>query len=453
MTTTKRTYPVSGMTCASCVTSVEKALAAQPGVESVSVNLATNTAQVSWNSDEVNDAQLKAAVKRAGYDLVVTDEADALVTAEREQGLRVHSLERRLLAAIALSVPLVIIGMVYMQAPWSPWVQWLLSTPVLIILGRQFFVNAWKQARHRAANMDTLVALSTGVAYMFSVFNTLNPGFWTARGLMPHVYFEAAAVVITFILLGKYLEERAKAGTSSAIRKLMGLRPGSVLREGADGHVAEVPIAEVDVDDVLVVRPGESIAVDGVVLSGESYVDESMISGEPVPVAKTGGMALLSGTINQRGSLRMKAQRVGAATLLAQIVRAVQQAQGSKAPVQKLVDRIAGVFVPIVIAIALLSAGLWWVLGGEHALTQGLLAMVTVLVIACPCALGLATPTAIMAGMGKGAENGILIKDAESLERARNITAIVLDKTGTITEGKSEVVEAMGLEDAAVANA
>jgi Cu2+-exporting ATPase len=340
-----------------------------------------------------------------------------------------------------------------MHAPWSPWVQWALSTPVVLVFGRQFFIHAWKQAKHRSANMDTLVALSTGVAYVFSVFNTLLPSFWTARGLVPHVYFEAAAVVITFILLGKYLEERAKAGTSGAITKLMGLRPNSVLREGADGHTAEVPIAEVNVDDILLVRPGERIAVDGDVIGGESYVDESMISGEPVPVAKTIGSPVLAGTINQKGSLRMRARKVGAATLLAQIVRAVQEAQGSKAPVQKLVDRIAAVFVPIVMGIAVLSAVVWWVFGGEHAFTQGLLAGVTVLVIACPCALGLATPTAIMAGMGKGAENGILIKDAESLERARSITAIVLDKTGTITEGKPEVVEAVGLEDAAAAAA
>jgi Cu2+-exporting ATPase len=343
--------------------------------------------------------------------------------------------------------------MAFMHAPWSPWVQWALSTPVVLVFGRSFFINAWKQAKHRSANMDTLVALSTGVAYVFSVFNTTYPSFWTSRGLMPHVYFEAAAVVITFILLGKFLEERAKAGTSSAIKKLMGLRPSTVLREGVDGQAKEIPIADVNVDDILVVRPGESIAVDGEVIGGESYVDESMISGEPIPVAKTPGTPLLAGTINQKGSLRMRAQKVGAATLLAQIVRTVQDAQGSKAPVQKLVDRIAGVFVPIVIGIALLSAIVWWIFGGEHAFTQGLLALVTVLVIACPCALGLATPTAIMAGMGKGAENGILIKDAESLERARNITAIVLDKTGTLTEGKPEVVEAMGLEDAEVANA
>jgi len=267
------------------------------------------------------------------------------------------------------------------------------------------------------------------------------------------VYFEAAAVVITFILLGKFLEERAKAGTSSAIKKLMGLRPNTVQRVKADGSTEQVPIAEVDVDDVLLVRPGDSIAVDGEVIEGESYVDESMISGEPVPVAKGQGTSLLAGTINQKGSLRMRAKKVGGATLLAQIVQAVQEAQGSKAPVQQLVDKVAAVFVPIVIGIAILSAIVWWVLGGEHAFTQGLLALVTVLVIACPCALGLATPTAIMAGVGKGAENGILIKDAESLERARKITAIVLDKTGTITEGSPEVVDAVGLDDPEAASA
>ena len=327
-------------------------------------------------------------------------------------------------------------------------VQWVLATPVVFFFGRQFYINAWRQARHRSANMDTLVAISTGVAYLISVFNTMRPEFWLARGLEPHVYFEAAGVIITFILLGRYLEERAKSGTGAAIRKLMGLRPDTVLRETPDGRMLEVPIAEVQVGDILLVRPGESIAVDGEVIDGDSYVDESMISGEPVPVAKLTGAPLLAGTINQKGSLRMRATQVGAATLLARIIRAVQQAQGSKAPVQQLVDRVAAVFVPVVIAIAILSAIVWWVAGGEHAFTQGLLAFITVLVIACPCALGLATPTAIMAGMGKGAGNGILIKDAESLERARNVTAVVLDKTGTITEGKPEVVELVGQEDA-----
>jgi len=449
----KRSYPITGMTCASCVASVEKAIRSTDGVESVAVNLATNTAQVTFHGDRVNDGLLKAAVEVSGYDLLIPEDGKTTEDVEVLQIQRLKALKQKLFASIVLSVPHMVVGMVYMNASWSPWVQWVLATPVVLVFGRQFFINAWKQAKHRSANMDTLVALSTGVAYLFSVFNTLFPSFWTARGLEPHVYFEAAAVVITFILLGKFLEEHAKAGTSSAIKKLMGLRPNTVLRETENGRTEQIAIDQVNVGDTLVVRPGESIAVDGSVIDGESYVDESMISGEPVPVLKNAGGALLAGTINQKGTLRMKAEKVGAATLLAQIVRTVQDAQGSKAPVQKLVDKIAAVFVPVVIGIAVLSALVWWVFGGEHAFTQGLLAMVTVLVIACPCALGLATPTAIMAGMGKGAENGILIKDAESLERARNITAIVLDKTGTITEGKPEVVEAIGLDDANIATA
>ena len=443
----KRTFPVTGMTCASCVASVESMLQATPGVLRAVVNLATNSVLVEYVPGVTDELRMRTAIQSIGYDLVLASETDATADLERIARERMADLKRRLGASVALSIPLMVVGMGFMHAPWSPWVQGLLATPVVLVFGRQFFINAWKQAKHRSANMDTLVALSTGVAYLFSVFNTVWPSFWTSRGLEAHVYFEAAAVVITFILLGKFLEERAKAGTGSAIKKLMGLRPNTVMRDGPDGHPVETPIADVNVDDVLLVRPGESIAVDGVVIGGESYVDESMISGEPVPVLKTEGAPLLAGTINQKGSLRMRAQKVGAATLLAQIVRTVQEAQGSKAPVQKLVDKVAAVFVPVVMGIALLSAVAWWILGGEHAFTQGLLALVTVLVIACPCALGLATPTAIMAGMGKGAGHGILIKDAESLERARNITAIVLDKTGTITEGKPAVIEAIGLDD------
>ncbi len=450
--TLRRTFPVTGMTCASCVSSVESMLLAQPGVLKAAVNLATNSVQVEYVPGVIQERRMRVVIQSIGYDLVLGEEREVAADLESLQRERLATLRWKLGASVALTVPAMVVGMVWEHATWATYVQWAMATPVVLVFGSQFFINAWKQARHRSANMDTLVAIGTGTAYVFSIFNTLNPAFWTARGLMPHVYFEAASSVVTFILLGKLLEERAKAGTSSAIKKLMGLRPSTVLREGADGQPQEVPIADVNVDDVLVVRPGESIAVDGEVIGGESYVDESMISGEPIPVAKTSGTQVLAGTINQKGSLRMRAQKVGAATLLAQIVRTVQDAQGSKAPVQKLVDRIAAVFVPIVIGIAVLSAIAWWVLGGEHAFTQGLLAFVTVLVIACPCALGLATPTAIMAGMGKGAENGILIKDAESLERARKITAIVLDKTGTITEGKPDVVEAMGLEDAAIAS-
>ena len=444
--TVMRTFPVTGMTCASCVNSVQTMLEAQPGVLKAPVNLATNTVLVEYVPGVIDEAKMKGVIQSIGYDLVIEETHDATADLERLQRERMQSLKQRMWASIALSVPLMIIGMFLMHEPWANITMWILATPVVLVFGRSFFINAWKQAKHRSANMDTLVALSTGVAYLFSVFNVLYPSFWTSRGLEPHVYFEVAAVVIAFILLGKYLEERAKAGTSSAIKKLMGLRPNTVLRE-IDGKSEEIPIAQVDVNDILVVRPGESIAVDGEVIGGESYVDESMISGEPVPVIKSIGASLLAGTINQKGSLRMRAKKVGGATLLAQIIKAVQEAQGSKAPVQKLVDKVAGIFVPVVIGIAILSAIAWWTLGGEHAFTHGLMALVTVLVIACPCALGLATPTAIMAGMGKGAENGILIKDAESLERAQKVTAVVLDKTGTITEGKPEVVGTKGLED------
>jgi Cu2+-exporting ATPase len=445
--TVKRTFPVTGMTCASCVNSVQSMLMAQPGVVNAPVNLATNSVLVEYVPGVIDPQKMKEVVQSIGYDIIIEDTTDATADLERLQRERLMDLKRRLIYSAALSIPAMIIGMAFMDAPWVKWVSWALSTPVVLVFGRGFFINAWKQAKHRSANMDTLVALGTGVAYLFSVFNILYPSFWTSRGLEAHVYFEISSMIIAFILLGKYLEERAKAGTSSAIKKLMGLRPNTVLRELADGRTESVAIAAVNVDDVLVVRPGESIAVDGEVVGGESYVDESMISGEPVPVIKTAGATLLAGTINQKGSLRMRAQKVGGATLLAQIVSTVQEAQGSKAPVQKLVDKVAGIFVPVVIVIAIFSAIAWWTLGGEHAFTHGLMAMVTVLVIACPCALGLATPTAIMAGMGKGAENGILIKDAESLERAQKITAIVLDKTGTITEGRPEVVGTEGLED------
>ncbi len=337
--------------------------------------------------------------------------------------------------------------MFFMNMPYANEIMWALSTPVVLVLGRQFFVGAYKQASMGKANMDTLVALSTGIAYAFSVFNTLNPGFWHSRGLHPHVYFEAAAVVIAFILLGKLLEERAKASTSSAIKKLMGLQPNTVIRISADGQETVVPLAEVQVGDVLLVKPGEQVPVDGKVAGGKSYVDESMITGEPVAVAKEPGADVFAGTLNQKGSFRLKASQVGGATLLAQIIRKVQEAQGSKAPVQKLVDKVAGIFVPVVIGIALLAFASWLIWGGDNGLTQGLLALVTVLVIACPCALGLATPTAIMVGMGKGAENGILIKDAESLEKAYRIQALILDKTGTITEGKPAVTSEAWLSE------
>ena len=301
--------------------------------------------------------------------------------------------------------------------------------------------------------MDTLVAVSTGIAYLFSLFNMLFPEFWLARGVTPHVYFEASSVIIAFILLGRLLEERAKGNTSTAIRKLMGLQPKQVTLVAADGSLRECPIADVVPGDVLVVKPGERIAVDGIVSEGASYVDESMLSGEPLAVGKQPGAKVYAGTINQKGSFRFRAEKVGADTMLSHIIRLVQDAQGSKAPVQKLVDRIAAIFVPTIMSLALLSFVLWMLFDPADGFTHGLLAAVTVLIIACPCALGLATPTAIMVGIGKGAELGILIKDAESLEVARRVDAVVLDKTGTLTEGRPVVTDVYarpGYEEARV---
>lgn len=437
--TLKKNFPVTGMTCASCAASVESMLKAQPGVVKAGVNFANSTASIEYIPGVADTGDFKKAIQSVGYDLITDESPEAADNLEALQLQHARSLRKRTLASIAFSLPLVVIGMFFMDMPYANYIMWALATPVVLLFGKQFFVNAWKQARHRSANMDTLVAMSTGIAYIFSVFNTLNPQFWHSRGLHAHVYFEAAAVVIAFILLGKMLEEKAKSNTSSAIKKLMGLQPAVVTIIHHGGHQMQVPVAQVKIGDTLLVKPGEKIAVDGSVTTGSSYVDESMISGEPVPVLKEKGAKVFSGTINQKSSFQFVAEQVGGDTILARIIRAVQDAQGSKAPVQKLVDKIAAVFVPVVIGIALLSLVVWVVLGGDHGLTQGLLALVTVLVIACPCALGLATPTAIMVGVGKGAENGILIKDAESLELAYKMDSIILDKTGTITEGKPEV--------------
>ena len=437
---TKQTFPIADMSCAACAAKVDKVLNNVPGVSRAAVNFAAATALVEYDPAQCSPAALREAVRQAGYDLIV-GAGDAAREAEKAAGERYRTLKRRTVWAIALSVPVVVVGMFWMEMPYANEFMWLLSTPVVFVLGRDFFVNAWRQLRHGSANMDTLVAGSTGVAYLFSVANMLFPGFWEARGIHPHVYFEAASVIIAFILLGRLLEARARDNTSEAIRKLMGLQPATVVRIGADGRQQEIPVGEVLPGDLLLARPGERIAVDGTVAEGGSYVDESMLTGEPVPAAKSPGDEVFAGTVNQRGSFRFTAAKVGGETLLAQIIRLVQEAQGSKAPVQKLVDRIAGIFVPVIIGIALLAFAAWMLLDPENGFSHGLLALVTVLIIACPCALGLATPTAIMAGIGKGAENGILIKDAESLETAVKVDVVVLDKTGTLTEGRPEVTD------------
>jgi P-type Cu2+ transporter len=434
----KETFPVLEMTCAACAVSVESMLKSVEGVKDAGVNFANQDAWVEYNPDITTPQQMQSTIRSIGYDLVIEKENKDEVK-EAAQQKHYEAVKQRTIWSSVLSVPVVIIGMFFMNMPYGNYIMLLLSTPVVFYFGRNFFINAWKQAKHRKANMDTLVALSTGIAWLFSTFNTFFPDFWHARGLHAHVYFEAAAVVIAFISLGKLLEEKAKSNTSSAIKKLMGLQPKTVTLVLEDDATKEIPVAEVKPGYILLVKPGEKIPVDGVVTSGQSFVDESMITGEPVPVEKIIDEKVFAGTINQKGSFRFRAEKVGAETLLAQIIKMVQQAQGSKAPVQKLVDKIAGIFVPIVIGISILTFLVWMIWGEDNAFTHALLTAVTVLVIACPCALGLATPTAIMVGVGKGAEHNILIKDAESLEQAHKIDAIILDKTGTITEGKPEV--------------
>jgi len=443
VTTAKKSFPVLNMSCASCANSSQEILAMQAGVISASVNYANAIATIEYVPSITDSHKLKAALQSVGYDLMIDEGEEAKNSLEEVQQSHFKSLQKRTIGAVVLSVPLVIIAMVpyLMNLTYANYIMWALSTPVLVWFGKQFFIGAFKQLKYFSANMDTLVALSTGVAYLFSVFNTIFPEYWHSKGLHAHVYFETTAVVISFILIGKLLEEKAKGNTSSAIKKLMGLQPKTVIVIHEGGHQMEMPIASVKVGDILLVKPGEKIAVDGVVTTGSSFVDESMISGEPIPVEKNKDTKVFSGTINQKGSFQFKTEKIGSETLLSQIIKMVQDAQGSKAPVQKLVDRIAGIFVPIVIGIAIVSMIVWIIFGGENGFTQGLLAMVTVLVIACPCALGLATPTAIMVGVGKGAAMGVLIKDAASLESSKNITAIVLDKTGTITEGKPTVTD------------
>ena len=438
----KNTYPVLGMSCASCAARVDKTLNGLPGVYQATVNYATAVAQVEYNPEVCSDATLQSAVQDAGYDLLVDTGEDVADKAEEIRLTRYRKIKRRTVAALLLSLPIMIISMFFEDISSLKYVLWILATPVVFGLGREFYINAWRQLKHGTSNMDTLVAVSTGIAYTFSVFNLLFPDFWLSRGIEPHIYFEAASVIIAFILLGRLLEERAKQNTSSAIKKLIGLQPKTVIII-VDSDERTVPITAVQKGDTILVKPGERIAVDGVVVTGESYVDESMLNGEPVPMHKQSGEKIFAGTINQKGTFRFIADKIGSDTMLAQIIRMVQDAQGSKAPVQKLVDRIARFFVPAIISISIIAFIAWIFLAPTNGFTNGLLAMVTVLIIACPCALGLATPTAIMVGIGKGAEKGILIKDAQSLEIAQKIDTIILDKTGTITAGHPVVVESL----------
>jgi Cu2+-exporting ATPase len=429
----KEHYRVTGMGCAGCAVTVEGALRALPGVAEARVNFADASVFVVFDSRRLSFVDLKRAAKAVGYDLEIAPEGDA--GAGEEEAYR--KLRGKAAGAILLAVPVMVIGMFFMT--WKPgaWVMLLLTLPTLLFFGRDFFTRACRQLRRGKANMDTLVATSTGAAFLFSLFNTLWPEVWQRSGIEAHVYYEATAVVIALVLLGRLLEAKAKSNTTTAIKKLMSLQSRFVTRVTAGEE--RVPVEEVRVGDVLLVRPGERVPVDGEVTAGNSFVDESAITGEPIPVEKLPGLPVFAGSINQKGSFRLRATSEVGETLLARIIRVVREAQGSKAPVQRFVDRVAGVFVPVVLGIAILSFVVWLLAGGESAFARALLSATSVLVIACPCALGLATPTAIMVGIGKGADHHVLVKDAESLELLHRADTVVLDKTGTITEGKPEV--------------
>jgi Cu+-exporting ATPase len=445
-----QTFKLRGMSCAACASNIEAAIQAVSGVEKCSVNFGAEQAAVTYNPQRTGVSVIQKAIEEAGYmaqplndnRLVLDNE-----TERQEREAETRQLTRKAIFSLTIGGILVIGSLPMMTGlhipsipTWlhHPWFQLLLTTPGMVWAGRSFFTNAWKAFKHRSATMDTLVAVGTGTAFLYSLFPTFFPQWFVAQGLRPDVYFEAAAVIIALILLGRLLEHRARGQTSEAIRKLIGLqaKTARVLR---DGQAVDIPITEVVVGDVVVVRPGEKIPVDGEIIDGSSTLDESMVTGESVPVQKQAGDEVIGATLNKTGSFKFRATRVGKDTFLAQIVKLVQQAQGSKAPIQRLADQVTGWFVPAVIAIAILTFVIWYIVMGNVAVA--LITAVGVLIIACPCALGLATPTSIMVGTGKGAEHGILIKGADSLELAHNIQTIVLDKTGTITQGKPTVTD------------
>ncbi len=434
--TEKRIFPVKGMTCASCASSVESMLSYVEGVVSANVNFSTNSVLVEYK-ENIELETLEEAVKSIGYELII-DQSNPNGTNDNIVNEYYKEIKIRTIWSVVLTLPIVIIGMFYMDWELGKWISLFLSIPILFYFGRSYYTNAWKQLSYKKANMDTLVALSTGTAFLYSLFNTIYPEFWISYDIHPHIYYEAATVIITFITLGKLLEEKAKSNTTTAIRKLVGLQP-KTLTIIVNEVEKEVLISEVQVGQRILVKPGERIPVDGIVASGNSFVDESMITGEPISVEKKESDQVYAGTLNQKGSFQFISEKVGEDTFLANIIKMVQQAQGSKAPVQKLVDKIASIFVPIVILISIITFSVWIIFGGMDYISHALLSSIAVLVIACPCALGLATPTAIMVGIGVGAESNILIKDAESLEIAQNVNAVVLDKTGTITQGKPTV--------------
>ncbi|NQW36218.1 MAG: copper-translocating P-type ATPase [Flavobacteriales bacterium] len=440
-------YKVSGMTCAACAISLESYLTPLEGVVKVAVNYPNQSVAIDYNPQIISIENIQQKAKEISYTILIGDANEAKKTFEKIEEKRLKDLKVKLLFSAIFSIPVFIMAMFFMgKIPYENWLMMALSAPVLFWSGSEFFVIAFKKLRHFSTNMDTLVALSTGVAFSFSAFNTVYPQYFLSRGLMPHVYFESAVIIITLILLGRYFEEQAKSKTSSAIKKLMGLQPKqvTVIRNGEE---LLIPFEDILKGELIILKPGDKVPVDGMVKKGESFIDESMISGEPIPLLKTKGNPVFAGTINQKGALRILATKVGNETLLSQIIKQVEQAQSSKPNIQKLADKVAGIFVPIVISIAVLTSGIWYVFGPEPHFTYALLTLITVLIIACPCALGLATPTALMVGIGKGAEQGILIKDAQSLETAYKLDTLVLDKTGTLTEGKPKVTDVIWLED------
>ena len=454
------TLKLRGMSCASCASSIEQAIQSVPGVIECHVNFGMEQATIQYDSKQTNLETIQSAVDDAGYQALPLQEMAATEDDSEQADRKSESqtLQRKLWTAGIISILLVvgaIPAMTGLHLPFIPawlhnfWLQLIVTSPVQFWCGKSFYVGAWKSLKRRVATMDTLIVLGTSAAYFYSVFVTFFPGLLTAQGLTPSVYYEVAASVVALILLGKTLENRAKGETSEAIRKLMGLQ-AKTARIIRNGEELEVPIAQVEIGDIVQVRPGEQIPVDGDVIEGASTVDEAMVTGESLPVKKQLGDEVIGATINKTGSFKFRATRVGKDTFLAQIVKMVQDAQGSKAPIQKLADQVTGWFVPAVIAIALATFIIWFNATGNFTLAT--VTMVEVLIIACPCALGLATPTAVMVGTGKGAENGILIKGAESLELAHKIHIIVLDKTGTITEGKPTVTDFVTIKGTANSN-
>lgn len=435
----KKTIPVIGMACSACSANIEKKLNSLNGITSASVSLPSRSALVDFNPDEVSLTDMKAAINAIGYDLVIEEGRSAVEIEKRAYTL----LKRKAILSWIFAVGVMAISMHWINLGnnnTSNQVALLVALGNMLYCGKQFYVSAWKQLKNGLANMDTLVALSTLIAFLFSVFNTFwGEAVWSSRGIVWHTYFDASVMIITFVLTGKLLEEKAKDGTASSIREMMGMTPKTAHIVDGD-KVEEVPISTIEVGDLLEVRTGEKVPVDGEVVWAESfmtpnaaYIDESMITGEPNPAKKEKGDRVLAGTIPNQGKLRMRARQIGKDTMLAQIIRMVQEAQGSKAPVQRIVDKVALVFVPVVSTIALVTFLVWWIIGGNAYLPQAILSAIAVLVIACPCAMGLATPTALMVGIGKAAEEQILIKDASALENLRKINALVTDKTGTLT--------------------